>query len=218
MVIPPALWYVTIVSSALRAIAQDSTTARSTVEIIVSRQFALAVPDRWTMYDQNQAVTGVAGSRGMIIFSARPLPRPGETTADPDTLHLVESGALPSFFVDRHQGKKGISCHHFSKTDAYWLGSEIKQDPLYGLGGQLFGMFVPKHDRMTVGGCEGWRYHDTPRDWTLDVVAVSDGQVLYLFSLRNKRPYYEVNRPIYEAALASLRFLAPADSAASSPP
>lgn len=185
-------------------------------ETVVAGQFGVVLPDSWSVYEQDQALTGSAPRNGMVIFSSRPLLQSGATAPDPALLPLVDSGELPSFFVDRRP-VKDIACDKFSKTSAYWLGTDLKRDRIFGLGGRLFSMTAPRHTRITLAGCEAWRYEASPKDWILDVRAVSDGTVLYLFTLRNKRTFYEANLPVFEAAMASLRFLTPSDSTAAVP-
>ena len=128
-----------------------------------------------------------------------------------EVIRQIDTGELPSFFVDRQPAEKGPTCEKFSKSQAYWIGTNLKKDPVFGLAGQLFSATPPKHYSINVGGCAAWRYEATPKDWVLDVRPVSHGGVLYLFYLRNKRIFYDANRSAFEAAIASIHFLSALD-------
>jgi hypothetical protein len=71
---------------------------------------------------------------------------------------------------------------------------------------------APDHKDIELGGCHGVRFvleahkKDPAKHRVLDVRAVSDGNVLYLFSLRNKGAHYATNLAAYDGALASVRF------------
>ena len=62
-------------------------------------------------------------------------------------------------------------------------------------GANYFSATPIKHDAIQVGSCQGSRYKGEGKKgtWILDVRAVSDGEVLYLFSLRNTDENYASN-------------------------
>jgi hypothetical protein len=49
----------------------------------------------------------------MVFFSAEPVATPGEKIADQAKLRRVDTGEIPSFFVDRQPAMKGMSCSKF---------------------------------------------------------------------------------------------------------
>ena len=64
-------------------------------------------------------------------------------------------------------------------------------------------------EKMSIGGCVGLRIRGEAKEtddknWVLDVHAVSDGEILYLFSLRNLEENYKKNLAVYERAISSV--------------
>lgn len=170
-------------------------------------QFTIDLPAGWRAYDQNQALSGKPSAEGVVVFSAQAVTKEGETTADPNIMSRVDSGDLPSFFVDRQPAVKGISCAGFSKSEAYNLGVKLTSDPIFGAMRRYFSAMPIKHDKIQVGGCQGLRYKGEGKkgEWILDVRAVSDGKVLYLFSLRNTAANYAKNIATFEKAIGTLK-------------
>lgn len=181
----------------------------------IQAQFAITLPDGWSVYDQNEAISGKPSAVGMVIFSAQPVTKAGSTTADPDLLAKVATGEMPSFFVDRQPGDKGAECTKLSRGVIYDLGTKINQDPSIRTAGRaLFGGgLAPKHTDIELGGCKGVRFlleankNDAARHRVVDVRAVSDGKVIYLFSVRNPGVHYKANLDAFEKALATVRFV-----------
>lgn len=181
----------------------------------VNEQFTIVLPEGWSVYDQTEAISGKASPFGVVLFSSAAVTKPGETTADPEALARAATGDTASFFVDRKPADKGMSCDKLSRAAIYEIGTTIIQDPAVGAARRFFGAArPPRHTEMQLGGCQGVKFlvdaqkNDPAKHWTIDVRAVSDGKVLYLFSLRNKGGNYTRNLEAFEKALASVRFLA----------
>lgn len=176
-------------------------------------QFAITLPDGWSVYDQTEALSGKPSAVGMVFFSAEPVAKSGATTADAELLAKVDTGELASFFVQRMPADKGMACDKLSRGAIYDIGTRINKDPVVStVGGKLFGGgLAPGHKDVELGGCHGVRYvigahkDDPAKHWIVDVRAVSDGKVLYLFSLRNKADHYAKNLEIFEQAIATVR-------------
>jgi len=170
-------------------------------------QFTIALPEGWSAYNQNQALSGRSGSSGMVFFTAQAITKEGEKTADPNLLSQVDTGAIPSFFVDRQPAVKGMSCAKFTKTASYDLGVKITKDPIFGAARSYFAATPIHHDDVSIGGCQGVHYKGEGKkgEWVLDVRAVSDGRVLYLFSLRNKAENFAKNVDTYEKAIGTVQ-------------
>src|SRR2546425_12991965 len=49
-------------------------------------QFTIALPGGWNVYNQSGALSGERGPFGVVFFSAQPLTKPGEKTADMELL------------------------------------------------------------------------------------------------------------------------------------
>jgi len=177
-------------------------------------QFAITLPDGWSVYDQNEALSGKPSAVGMVFFSSEPITKSGATTADAELLAEVDTGALTSFFVERMPADKGMACDSLSKRVIYNIGTRINRDRVVSTAGRrLFGSGIaPGHKDIELGGCRGVRFvidanKDNPtKHWTIDVRAVSDGKVLYLFSLRNRADHYAKNLETFEKAMTSVRF------------
>jgi len=197
------------VPGATASVSQDSSTAARSIR----NQFVIALPEGWSVYEQNEALSGTPSTVGMVIFSAQRLTREGTATADGELLSKVDSGELASFFVDRVPADKGMSCDKLSRSAIYSIGTKLNQDPAVRTFGRRFLEYrPPAHKDIELGGCRGVRFvieahkHDPAKHSIVDVRAVSDGKVLYLFSLRNKGTYYAQNVEIFETAMASVRF------------
>lgn len=170
-------------------------------------QFTIALPVGWTTYDQEASLTDRRSSIGVVVFSARPVTEEGQTTADENLLSQVDTGEMPSFFVDRQPASKGMSCAKFSRNSAYGIGIQLAQDPIFGFVRRMFSATPLKHDKIDVGGCQGLRFRGRGKKgaWRLAVLAVSDGRVLYLFSLRNEAGNFAKNIDIFDEAIATLQ-------------
>lgn len=179
----------------------------------INNQFTITLRDGWSVYDQTEAVSGSPSPFGMVILSSAALTAAGETTADPALLAKVDTGELPSFFVERHPADKGMSCSKLSKSVIYRIGTNIVQQEIFGTTRKLVGATPPDHTEIDLGGCKGVRFEaharkkDPEKHWVVDLRAVSDGEVLYFFSLRNKAAHYDENRAAFDEALATVRLL-----------
>jgi hypothetical protein len=177
-------------------------------------QFAISLPDGWSVYDQNEALSGKPSPLGVVFFSAQPVTPPGSITADAPLLAKVDTGEIVSFFVDRSKAAKSMTCAKLSKTDIYNIGTTINKDPAIATAGRrlLGGALEPPHTDISVGGCQGVRFQlearkdDPAKHWKIDVRAVSDGSVLYLFSVRHRGVYYEDNLAVFEKAMSTVQF------------
>jgi hypothetical protein len=180
----------------------------------IQNQLDITLPDGWSVYDQNEALSGKPSAVGMVIFSAQPLKTAGAATADAELLAKADSGELASFFVERVPAKKGMECDKLSKTVIYDIGITLNRDPSVSTAGRrLFGSGIaPGHTDIELGGCHGVRFvidahkDDPAKHAIVDVRAVSDGKMLYLFSLRNKANHYAKNVETFEKAMTSVRF------------
>jgi hypothetical protein len=176
----------------------------------LKEQFTIALPDGWSVYNQAEAISGEQSPFGMVFFSAHPLTRPGEKTADPELLAKADVGEIPTFFVDRGPAGKGMTCSEFSRAAGGHVAGIVRNDPVISEGREVPTQVLPK--RIELGGCEGFKVemrakHSKPDkvEWVVDVRAVSDGKVLYLFSLRTTAEHYQAVLPTFERALETLK-------------
>ena len=162
-------------------------------------QFTVALPSGWHVYNQSEAISRKQSPFGVVFFSAQPLTKPGEKTADIELLATADTGEIATSFVNRQPAGNGMTCSEFSRV----------------AGGRLVPtQFLPK--RIVLGGCQGFRVlmrakYSKPEkaEWVVDVRAASDGKVLYLFSLRARAEHYETVLGTFENALATLKLSSP---------
>ncbi len=174
-------------------------------------QFTIELPPGWSAYDQRKAITGKTSPFGMVMFSQifsqvnfAEMPIQDQL----EILDRMDVGELPSFFVDRHPKEKKMSCRFFEKKEVKQAVKMLKRDPMFGSDRKVIKALEPQP--VTVGGCKGYRIRgetQTPDGtiWVMDVHVVSDGKILYLFSLRNIKENYESNLGLYEKAISTVQ-------------
>lgn len=169
-------------------------------------EFTIALPQGWTVYDQGAMLTGKPSPVGMLIFTSSN-PESLEIEAQLQLIGKMDTGELPSFFVDRLPAKKGTTCASFPEKAQKDVAKLIQRN--------FSGANVEpaRVEATTVGGCQGLRVRINVRakdgtQWLADVRAVSNGNTLYLFSLRNHRGNFEKNLEAYEKAMSTLRMAA----------
>lgn len=180
----------------------------------LKEQFTIALPSGWTAYDQSEAVSGERKPFGLVLFSAQPLTKPGEKTADAELLAKADVGEIPSFFVDRQPAGKDMGCSEFSRMAGGRVAGMVRRDPAFAKGRPLPMQFFP--ERIELGGCQGFKVqlraaHSSPQDaeWIMDARAVSDGKVLYLFAVRARAEHYQKILGTFEKVLATLKLSSP---------
>lgn len=124
-----------------------------------------------------------------------------------DQLIGVELGDVLGFMLDRGPAKRGMSCEGFEGKAEKKLLKLVGADPMFGPGRTT--RQEPQAEPVTVGGCQGLRVKGkgTARDGdgkNLDVLAVSDGEVLFLFKLLNLDDYYSKNVVTFEQVLSTI--------------
>lgn len=182
-------------------------------------QIAIDLPRGWIAYDQREAnrvrlgKEGKPSRFGVVYFSE------AKNIAE---LHLVgkaraemDTGKLPSFFVERVPAIRNTACKRFPEK-AIQQVLKVKR--------RSFGKSRIVKELQTraisIGGCKGFRIRgevQTPRgeNWVHDVHVVSDGTVMYLFTLRNIKENYEKRLDAYENAIATVRLTAALQMSAS---
>ena len=121
----------------------------------------------------------------------------------------IDSGEIPSFFIQRAPVKDGMSCAGFSEKAEKDVFKMVTGDPIFGKKAAI--LEAPRSEPVSVAGCKGIRIHGTGQPakeniaQTLDVYAASDGKVLYLFSLRNHADNYKKNVEVFQKSVATAR-------------
>lgn len=175
-------------------------------------QFTISLPKGWLTHDQSQ-MPGVKGPDvNLVFFYASQAGLEFGGADDVKLLTGIDSGEIPSFFVQRIPAKNGVSCVGFSEKAEKDVFKMVTRDPIVGKGATI--LDAPRSESTQVGGCVGIRIRGAGQPaggsvpHTLDVYAVSDGKVLYLFSLRNRTENYEKNVEIFQKSVATAKLTA----------
>jgi hypothetical protein len=180
-------------------------------------EFTIALPKGWVAQDQSQTL-GKGNSKFNLILFHPSYPNP--TAQDAKSAELVamklltgiDSGEIPSFFIQRVPAKNGMSCAGFSETAGKDVFKMITGDPILDKRATI--LEAPRSEPVSVAGCKGIRIHGTGQPakentpQTLDVYAASDGKVLYLFTLRNQADYYKKNAEVFQKSMATAKLAA----------
>lgn len=178
----------------------------------MKEQFTIALPQGWMAYDQSQALKEAPGRFGMVFFLASK-DFTSETGVGPfisvGVMRKVDSGEFSSFFLQRQAADKGMSCTGFSEKAEKKLVDLIGKDPDFKKNA-----LEPAHaEPATVGGCKGVRVHAKGQpqggsSWVADAYMASDGETLYIFSLRNRAENYDKNVDVFQKAVSTAKFFA----------
>ncbi len=88
----------------------------------------------------------------------------------------------------------------------------VTDDPMFGRGATI--LEAPHSEPIAVAGCKGIRILGTGKPakgntpQTSDVYAASDGQTLYLFTLRGTADNYKKNTEVFQKAVATAKLTA----------
>lgn len=186
-------------------------------------QFSIKLPIDWMVYDQALMYREMTGEKDIPSFfdmafflplkylkrNTVPTPSQGTMRLSSDIVTKMDTGELPSFFVNRHKAKKGMSCNGFPEKAKKEVIKLLWKDSIFST--KYSKVIVPlQADTTSIGECRALRIKGRAQlpdgnEWVLDVHALSDGKILYLFSLRNEKQYYERNYSLYERAVATVR-------------
>ncbi|HMD18443.1 MAG TPA: DUF2846 domain-containing protein [Terriglobales bacterium] len=180
-------------------------------------EFTIALPKGWVAQDQSQMLGKGNSKFNLILFHPS---YPNLTAQDAKSAELmamkqltgIDSGEIPSFFVQRVPAKNGMSCAGFSEKAEKDVFKMITGDPILDRKAAI--QEAPRSEPLSVAGCKGIRIHGTGQPakentpQTLDVYAASDGKVLYLFTLRNQADYYKKNAEVFQKSMATAKLAA----------
>ncbi len=173
-------------------------------------QFTMIIPEDWMAYDQSQAMKGVPGRFGLIFFMPSTDfvldPEGNGRTASMEVVIGLSGGEIPSFFVQRQAAGDGMSCSGFSEKATKGILRLIADEELFGKAAEI--AQAPQAEPTEVAGCRGLKLYGSARpaggsQWIVRTYAVSDGEMLYLFALRNLAEYYVRNSPVFEQIVAT---------------
>jgi hypothetical protein len=163
-------------------------------------QFTIAIPKDWMAYDQSrvlgeqqpQKMKGGTGIFNVIVFY-RAQEQASDGALSVETIRKIDSGEVPSFLVLKMAAEKGMSCEGFSeKAEKHVV--------------KIMGMDASQSEPSPVAGCKGVRVRgDGRRSSAQDVYAVSDGRILYLFTLRNSAEKFDQSAEVFQKSVATAR-------------
>ncbi len=195
-------------------------------------QFTLQLPEGWFTFDQMAVLYGgtdkvvygggsdltvIRGGKsdvGVIVFSGVDLLHLLQTGAgeqEQEAMMKIQRGDVPGFFVDRSRAGKGMDCGALSEKAKKQVAKSLRGAPMWGRGRTVVADLTAADER--IGGCQGAHFQGSTKGpdgkvRAVDVRAVSDGQILYLFALEEEQPFFDQNLPTFEAVLASLHLTA----------
>lgn len=175
-------------------------------------QFTLEIPAGWHVVDQSPY-----SDKGVVAFYSQPLQM--KMDKDPviarqqeqafqQLLNSMESGEIPSFFIDRYKADKGMTCAGFdARAQKKKLRIIVKSDVL-GKQSKILG--EPAVATVPVGGCQGLRVlirANTAFGTTMQMLVYSaavDG-ITYDLALIAEPRFFDQNLPWFERVVSSMR-------------
>ena len=176
-------------------------------------QYTIELPAGWIEYDQSRLWGGSLEGLGAMVWYSSINFRAQEYEDRAITMAKMSTGAVPAFFVERVRAKHKLACNNFSDKARKETMKYIKHDQMFSKRFRKIRKL--KGDTLTIAGCRGYRFlaeteaKDGDEAWVLDVHAVSDGKLLYLFSLRNLREHYDENLNVFEQIMRTLTLTEP---------
>ena len=122
----------------------------------------------------------------------------------------VDTGMLPSFFLQRQRADKGMSCSGFSDKAEKRAVDLIGKDPEFKGKNAVEAAHA---ESVAVGGCKGLRISAKGQraqgfPLVAEAYVASDGETMYVFSLRNPAENFDKNVDVFHKAISTLRLAA----------
>ncbi len=178
-------------------------------------QFTIGIPKGWTVYDQGQVLKASGMDRmptrtaDIVIFYQSSDPT-AEGMLSPELMQKVDTGVLPSFFLQRQRADNGMSCNGFSDKAGKRAVDLIGKDPEFRGKNAVEAAHA---ESFAVGGCKGLRISAKgQRGQGFPLIAeayvASDGETMYVFSLRNPAENFDKNVDVFHKAISTLKLAA----------
>ena len=178
-------------------------------------QFTIGLPKDWTAYDQGQILKAagmerMAGRGGDMIIFYQSKDSTAGSMLSPELMGKVDTGDLPSFFLQKQRADKGMSCADLSEKAEKKLVDLIAKDPQFKGKNALE---PTSSEPAIVGGCKGIRVRAKGKSeggsaTVVDAYIAADGQTVYVFSLRNRAENFDKNEPVFHQAISTLKLAA----------
>lgn len=178
-------------------------------------QFTIDIPDGWHVVDQSPySETGVVAFYSQPLeakYDKDPVVNQQRQQAMMDLLDGMESGAVPSFFIDRYKAEKGMTCDGF---DARAQKKKLKiftSSNALGKGAKVVGK--PDVSTTEFGGCMGLKaliVADTldGNGMRMLVYSAAVAGITYDIALMAQPAYFAQNLAWFERVVASTRLTA----------
>jgi len=145
----------------------------------------------------------------MVFFYESIDPAP-QAMLSVELMGKIDTGSLPSFFLQRLRADKGMSCSGFSDKAEKKALDLIGKDPEFKGKNAVEAAHAEPAD---VGGCKGLKIRakgQRPQGPPLvaEAYVASDGETMYVFSLRNPADTFDKNVDVYHKAISTLRLAA----------
>ena len=178
-------------------------------------QFTIALPKDWAVYDQGQMMKASGMGRmparaaDIVIFYQSSDPTP-QVMLSPELMDKVDTGVLPSFFLQRQRADNGMSCSGFSEKAEKRAVDLIGKDPEFKGKNAVEAAHA---ESVAVGGCKGLRISAKGQraqghPLVAEAYVASDGETMYVFSLRNPAENFAKNADVFRKAISTLRLVA----------
>lgn len=171
-------------------------------------QFIIWLPEGWVAAtDESQEEKDLMTPAGKIVFG----PESAQTRQwrkNKEIMEKYDTGELPSFSVQRFPLKFDIYCRSFPETARREVLKMVYKDPMFDRKNKPLERF--RADSVVVGGCVGIRIKGRTQQpdgtvWVMDTYAFADGEILYLFTLKNMIEHYDRDLSIFEQSISTLR-------------
>ena len=143
----------------------------------------------------------------LVFFYLPPSPVPQDSMTA-EVIKKIDTGEIPSFFVQQMPAEKGMSCTGFTDKAEKWVREMVS----FGRGATI--LEAPHSEPSPVAGCKGVRVRGSGQapggnaPWVVDMYAASDGKTLYIFSLRNHADNFKKNAEVFQKAVSTARLAA----------
>jgi hypothetical protein len=175
-------------------------------------QFTIGLPKDWTVYDQGQMLkaAGIPARGGDMVIFYQSKDSTAGAMLSPELMGKVDTGELPSFFLQKQRADKGMSCAELSEKAGKKLADLIAKDPQFKGKNALE---PASSEPASVGGCKGIRVRakgksESGSATVVDAYIAADGQTVYVFSLRNRAENFDKNEPVFHQAISNLKLAA----------
>lgn len=173
-------------------------------------QFIIWLPEGWVAAnDESKEEKDLMTPAGKIVFG----PESAQTRQwrkNKEIMEKYDTGELSSFSIQRFPLKFDICCRSFPETARREVLKMVYKDPMFDRKNKPLERF--RADSVVVGGCVGIRIKGRTQQpdgtvWVMDTYAFADGEILYLFTLKNMIEHYDRDLPIFEQSVSTLRII-----------